>query len=76
LKEIHVNGRRADETVLVFASVALLPLGSASSADAVSERSFFDLRSFVGLWQGIDPADGGSPLHHLLQGWNLPTPWH
>ena len=36
---------------LIFAFVSLLPMALASSANADSERSF------VGLWEGIDPAD-------------------
>lgn len=50
---------------LVFASMALLPLAVASSANADSERSFFGLRSFVGLWEGIDPVDGGDSLRSI-----------
>jgi hypothetical protein len=37
---------------LVIAAVALL-LAPASSANAAAERSFFGLRSFIGLWQSI-----------------------
>jgi hypothetical protein len=44
---------------LVFAIVALLPLGFVSSANAASERSF------VGLWEGIDPVDGGDSLRSI-----------
>lgn len=44
---------------LVLASAALLPLAFVSSANAASERSF------VGLWQGIDPLDGGEALHSI-----------
>jgi hypothetical protein len=50
---------------LVFASVALLPLAFASSANAAGERSFFGLRSFIGLWEGIDPVDGGDSLRSI-----------
>jgi hypothetical protein len=50
---------------LVFASVALLPLMVASSVNAAGERSFFGLRSFVGLWEGIDPVDGGDSLRSI-----------
>ena len=50
---------------LVLAFVALLPLAFASSANAASERSFFGLRSFVGLWEGIDPVDGGDSLRSI-----------
>jgi hypothetical protein len=39
--------------LLVLASVALLPLAVMSSANAASERSLFDLRSFIGLWESI-----------------------
>jgi hypothetical protein len=60
---------------LVFAAVALLPPAFASSANADSERSFFGLRSFVGLWEGIDPVDGGDSLRsitcHLDRSCNL-----
>ena len=45
--------------LLVLASVALLPLAVVFSASAASERSLFGLRSFIGLWEGIDPVDGG-----------------
>jgi hypothetical protein len=48
---------------LVLASVALLALGS--SANAASERSFFGLRAFIGLWEGIDPVDGGDSLRSI-----------
>jgi hypothetical protein len=41
----------------------LVPL--ASSADAADERSLFDLRGFVGLWEGIDPVDGGDSLRSI-----------
>lgn len=51
--------------ILVCASVALLPLALASSASAQSERSFFGLRTFVGLWEGIDPVDGGDALRSI-----------
>jgi hypothetical protein len=50
---------------LIFASVALLPLVLASSANAAGERSFFGLRSFIGLWEGIDPVDGGDSLRSI-----------
>jgi hypothetical protein len=42
-----------------FASLVLLPLAFASSADAASERSF------VGLWEGVDPVDGGDSLRSI-----------
>jgi hypothetical protein len=45
--------------VLALAFLALLPLASASSANAASERSF------IGLWKGIDPLDGGPGLHSI-----------
>jgi hypothetical protein len=51
--------------LLVLASVALRPLALMSSASAVSERSFFGLGSFVGLWEGIDPVDGGDSLRSI-----------
>ena len=50
---------------LVVASVALLPLAFAPSAGADNERSFFGLWSFVGLWEGIDPVDGGDSLRSI-----------
>jgi hypothetical protein len=50
---------------LLPACIALLPLPFASTADAESERSFFGLRSFVGLWEGIDPVDGGDSLRSI-----------
>ncbi len=51
--------------IVVFAAVALLPLASAFPAHAGSERSLFGLRSFVGLWEGIDPVDGGDSLRSI-----------
>ena len=48
-----------------LAAVALLPLTFASSANAESEGSSFGLRSFVGLWEGIDPVDGGDSLRSI-----------
>jgi hypothetical protein len=50
---------------LVFACVSLLPLALACSAKADSERSFDGERSFVGLWEGIDPVDGGDSLRSI-----------
>jgi hypothetical protein len=44
--------------LLVLAAVALL-LAPGSSPNAAGERAFFGLRSFIGLWEGIDPVDGG-----------------
>ena len=44
---------------LIFAFVSLLPLAFASSANAGSERWF------VGLWEGIDPVDGGDSLRSI-----------
>jgi hypothetical protein len=44
---------------LAVASAALLPLAFASSAHAAGERSF------VGLWEGIDPVDGGDSLRSI-----------
>ena len=44
---------------LAFASVALLHLAFASSATAGGERTF------VGLWEGIDPVDGGNSLRSI-----------
>jgi hypothetical protein len=55
----------------VLAAMALLPLAFVSSADAESEQSMFGprsssgLRSFVGLWEGIDPVDGGDSLRSI-----------
>jgi hypothetical protein len=49
----------------VLAALALLPLASASLANADTERSSFGLRSFVGLWEGIDPVDGGDSLRSI-----------
>ena len=43
----------------VLGFVALLPLALAPSADAASARSF------VGLWEGIDPVDGGDSLRSI-----------
>jgi len=31
----------------------------------VSDRSFLGLRSFIGLWEGIDPVDGGDALRSI-----------
>ena len=47
------------------AAMALLPLTFASSANAESERSSSGLRSFVGLWEGVDPVDGGDALRSI-----------
>ena len=44
---------------LIFAFASLLPLVLAPSASAASERSF------VGLWEGIDPVDGGDSLRSI-----------
>jgi hypothetical protein len=49
----------------VVASLVLLPLVFASPAHAQSERSSFGLRSFIGLWEGIDPVDGGDSLRSI-----------
>jgi hypothetical protein len=46
-------------------AIALLPLTCAPSANAESERSLFGLRSFIGLWEGIDPVDGGDSLRSI-----------
>jgi len=43
----------------IFAAAALLPVAFASSSNAASERSF------VGLWEGIDPVDGGDSLRSI-----------
>jgi hypothetical protein len=51
--------------IVVLASMALLPPTWASSANAESERSLFGLRSFIGLWEGIDPVDGGDSLRSI-----------
>jgi hypothetical protein len=50
---------------LIFACISSLPLAVASSAKAENERSFDGERSFVGLWEGIDPADGGDSLRSI-----------
>jgi hypothetical protein len=50
---------------LLLAAVALLPLAFAFSAHADGERSSFGLRSFTGLWEGIDPVDGGDSLRSI-----------
>lgn len=44
---------------------ALLSLAFAPPAGAESERGFFALRSFIGLWEGIDPVDGGDALRSI-----------
>jgi hypothetical protein len=49
----------------VFAFVSLLPLALACSAKADGERSFDGERAFVGLWEGIDPVDGGDSLRSI-----------
>jgi hypothetical protein len=51
--------------IVIFASLILLQLTCASSARAESERSLFGLRSFIGLWEGIDPVDGGDSLRSI-----------
>ena len=48
-----------------LACLALLSLGFASSASADSERPSFGVRSFIGLWEGIDPVDGGDSLRSI-----------
>jgi hypothetical protein len=45
--------------LVVLAFVALLPVAFAPSANAANERSF------VGLWEGIDPVDGGDSLRSI-----------
>ena len=50
---------------ILVACVALLPLAFGSSANAGNERSSFSLRAFVGLWEGIDPVDGGDALRSI-----------
>jgi hypothetical protein len=44
---------------LILATMALLPLAFASSANAAGERFF------VGLWHGIDRLDGGEALYSI-----------
>jgi hypothetical protein len=44
---------------LVLGLVVLLPVAFTASANAASERSF------VGLWEGIDPVDGGDSLRSI-----------
>ena len=51
--------------LVVLAAVALLPMAFALAAHADGERSLFGLRSFVGLWEGIDPVDGGDALRSI-----------
>ena len=57
--------------IVVLAALAVLPLASASPADAQSEQSMLGprsssgLRSFIGLWEGIDPVDGGDSLRSI-----------
>jgi hypothetical protein len=48
-----------------LACVALLSLAFVSSASADSERPSFSVRSFIGLWEGIDPVDGGDSLRSI-----------
>jgi hypothetical protein len=48
----------------IVACGLLLPLAFAPSANAESERSLSE-RSFVGLWEGIDPVDGGDSLRSI-----------
>jgi hypothetical protein len=50
---------------MVLAATALLALPFASRANAESEGSLFDLRPFIGLWEGIDPVDGGDSLRSI-----------
>jgi hypothetical protein len=47
------------------ACLVLLPLVSGSSVIAASERPLVSARSFVGLWEGIDPVDGGHSLRSI-----------
>jgi hypothetical protein len=47
---------------LILAAMVLLPLASAFSVNAGHERSSGQLRSFIGLWKGIDAVDGGEAL--------------
>jgi hypothetical protein len=51
--------------LLVLACVSLLLPALASSTNAADGRSFFGLRSFIGLWEGIDPVDGGDSLRSV-----------
>jgi hypothetical protein len=44
--------------------VPLLLLALASSAGA-AEPSRFGVRAFVGLWEGVDPVDGGDSLRSI-----------
>jgi hypothetical protein len=61
----HSKGETSMKRPVVLAAVALLPLAFASLANAESERSSFGLRSFTGLWEGIDPVDGGDSLRSI-----------
>jgi hypothetical protein len=53
------------DKIVILAAAALLPLTCASSASAESARSLSELRSFIGLWEGIDPVDGGDSLRSI-----------
>jgi hypothetical protein len=53
------------ERTVVLAGLALLLLALVSSANAESERPLFGPRWFVGLWEGIDPVDGGDALRSI-----------
>jgi hypothetical protein len=54
-----VVGETPMKWLLTFALVSLVPLTFASSVKADGERSF------VGLWEGIDPVDGGDSLRSI-----------
>jgi hypothetical protein len=49
--------------LVILAAGSLLPLAFAFPANADSER--FGLRSWIGLWEGIDPVDGGDSLRSI-----------
>jgi hypothetical protein len=51
---------------VALAFLVLQPVAFASPADAQSERSLFGLGSFIGLWEGIDPVDGGDALRSII----------
>jgi hypothetical protein len=51
---------------LVFACLPLaLLLALAPSGSAASELALFSVRPFVGLWEGVDPVDGGDSLRSI-----------
>lgn len=61
---IPAQGEAAMRRCLALSCVSLL-LALVASAAAADERSVFSVRAFVGLWEGIDPVDGGDVLHSI-----------